>query len=123
VRFLIDECVSPDLCPVAHAAGHEAYHVAHHGWAALKDPHLVRKAIEHGLIIVTNNRDDFIKRLGSMDLHTGLVVILKHAQRDNQVAYFATVLEAINNRSDLINTVVEVDEKNNVAIYEMPRLK
>jgi predicted nuclease of predicted toxin-antitoxin system len=123
VRFLIDECLSPHLCSVAHAAGHEAHHVAHRGWASLKDWQLLPKILDESLIMVTNNRDDFVTLVGNAELHPGLVVIIENARRDRQTAHFAAVLQAIKNLSDLINTLVEVDEKSNVVFYEMPRLE
>ncbi len=37
LRFLIDECLSPTLCDVAHEAGHLAFHVAHRGLSGARD--------------------------------------------------------------------------------------
>jgi hypothetical protein len=108
---------------VAHAAGHEAYHVAHHGWASLKDPQLFRKILEDMLILVTNNRDDFLALIDNAEIHPGLVVILENTRRDRQIALFSKVLNAITYRNDLINTVAEVDDRGRVSFYEIPPLE
>jgi predicted nuclease of predicted toxin-antitoxin system len=123
VRFLIDECLTPRLCALAHEYGHEAYHVAHRGWGRLKDPQLLAKMLAESLVLVTNNRDDFVALIGDAELHPGLIVIVESVRRNEQVAYFATVLDAIGGREDLINTVVEVDGDRTVEVYELPRLR
>jgi predicted nuclease of predicted toxin-antitoxin system len=45
MRFLIDECLSPSLASLAHDRGLEAYHVAHRGWSAVKDPQQLSERI------------------------------------------------------------------------------
>jgi predicted nuclease of predicted toxin-antitoxin system len=107
VRFLIDECLTPRLCILAHEYGHEAYHVAHRGWGRLKDPQLLAKMLAESLVLVTNNRDDFVALIGDAELHPGLIVIA----------------ESVRGREDLINTVVEVDADRTVEVYELPRFR
>jgi predicted nuclease of predicted toxin-antitoxin system len=41
VKFLIDECLTPDLVERATARGFYAAHVAYHGLAATKDWNLM----------------------------------------------------------------------------------
>jgi hypothetical protein len=41
IRFLIDECLSIDLIPIASAAGHEAQHVARIGKAGWSEWNVV----------------------------------------------------------------------------------
>ena len=83
------------MCAAAHAAGHEAYHVVHRGWSSLKDPQLFLKLLDEELIMVTNNRDDFVDLVRGAAIHPGLVIILESTRRNRQVALFLTVLEAI----------------------------
>jgi len=123
VRFLVDECLTPRLCTLAHEYGHEAYHVAHRGWGRLKDPQLLAKMLAESLVLVTNNRDDFVALIGDAELHPGLIVIVESVRRNEQIASFATALDAIGGREDLINTVVEVDGDRTVEVYELPRLR
>lgn len=82
MRVLIDECLSVRLVEVAQQAGFEAYHVAHRGWAALKDPALFVRIQDESFTFVTNNRDDFIALVREVDLHAGLIVILPNVRRD-----------------------------------------
>ena len=95
MRFLIDECLSPTLVGVAHEAGFEAYHVAHHGWAGLKDPQLFQRILAENFVFVTNNRDDFRALVGDVELHPGLVVILENAPRAVEIEFFRHALTEI----------------------------
>jgi predicted nuclease of predicted toxin-antitoxin system len=121
MKLLIDECLSPVLAEEAHAAGFEAYHVAHHGWRSLKDPQLYRKILEEELILVTNNRDDFLQLIGAQELHPGLIVILENVRRDRQVDYFRAALEILKSMTDMINKVIEVASDGSVTVYDLPR--
>lgn len=58
MRFLIDECLSIDLIPIA---GHDAQHVARIGKAGWKDWNVVRTAADGDFVLVTNNASDFRK--------------------------------------------------------------
>lgn len=120
MKFLIDECLSPALVKVAHEAGHEAYHVAHHGWGGLTDVQLRTHLLDQDLILVTNNRSDFLALLGAVELHPGLIIILENVRRVEQVACFGRALGAIRGQAELINRVVEVDGRQQVTIYDLP---
>ena len=61
MRFLIDEYLSPKNVDVAHAAGFDAYHVAHRGWSGLPDSSILAHVLEEEMILVTNNRHDFLQ--------------------------------------------------------------
>jgi len=69
VRFLIDECLSPQLVVVAREAGHEARHVAHVGRAGWKDWNVVRYAGAENLVLVTNNAGDYRRLYAAEPLH------------------------------------------------------
>lgn len=119
MKFLIDECLSPALVNVAHGAGHEAYHVAHHGWGGLTDVQLRTHLLDQDLVLVTNNRSDFLALLGAVELHPGLIVILENVRRDEQVKCFRSVLGAIRDQGELINRVAEVDGRRKVRVYDL----
>lgn len=121
MKFLVDECLSPVLVDEAHAAGFEAYHVAHRGWSSLKDPQLYRRILEADLILVTNNRDDFLHLIGREERNPGLIVILENVRRGEQVELFRAALEALTGMTDMINKVMEVARDGSLTVYELPR--
>jgi predicted nuclease of predicted toxin-antitoxin system len=120
MKFLIDECLSPELVAVAHDAGYEAYHVAHRGWSGETDPRIVGRLLDEELILVTNNRDDFLALMGGVDLHPGLIVIIDNVRRSEQVDLFALALQVAGTMTSLINKVVEVGVDGAISVYELP---
>jgi predicted nuclease of predicted toxin-antitoxin system len=90
MKFLVDECLSPALTAVAHDAGHEAYHVVHRGWSGESDPRILQHLLAEELVLVTNNRDDFLALVQGVDVHPGLVVIVQNVRRSEQVRLFAS---------------------------------
>ena len=60
MKFLIDECLSPELVALARARGfHESTHVTWLGMRSRKDWTIVRRAVKDGFILVTSNTVDF----------------------------------------------------------------
>ena len=60
MKFLIDECLSPELAALARARGfHKSTHVTWLGMRSRKDWTIVRRAVKDGFILVTNNTVDF----------------------------------------------------------------
>ncbi len=123
MRFLIDECLSPSLVDVASEQGFLAYHVAHRKWSGLKDPQLLIKLLDEELILVTNNRDDFLGIMGDVKLHPGLVVIMENVPRDQQMRLFSTALEVLAQVSSMVNKVLEVSSDGSIAMYDLPNLE
>ena len=119
-RFLIDECLSPELAGVAREEGHDAGHVAQSGRAGVKDWYLVPFIVENDLIFVTNNARDFRRLYAELDLHPGLVLILPKVSRDRQKELFRSALAEIGRRRDIINQLVEVDVEGRVSVLEWP---
>lgn len=120
IRFLLDECVSPLLQAVAEEFGYHATFIDHLGWRTLKDHQLLPRLIEKDLVLVTNNREDWIALLGNAEAHPGLVVIRENVPRARQISYFAQCLIAIYSLDDMVNTVVEVDRDDVVTVYALP---
>ncbi len=59
MKFLIDECLSPALVMLAHERGHgESTHVTWLGLRSRKDWSIVRRAVNDGYVLVTNNSTD-----------------------------------------------------------------
>jgi hypothetical protein len=74
VKFLIDECLSPDLAKLARESGYpESSHVRWLGLAGAKDHVVTRRAVDDGYVLVTHNTTDFRGLYGREDLHVGLV--------------------------------------------------
>ena len=124
MKFLIDECLSIDLIPVASAAGHEARHVARIGKAGWKDWNVARYAAEGDFVLVTNNASDFRKIYATTALHAGLIVIVPNVGRALQSELFRAALEAVTMSGDLVNRVLEVaveGDEVTLDLYDLPQ--
>lgn len=76
MKFLIDECLSPDLVAIARDRGFSlSTHVTWLGLRSKKDWTIVRRAVEDGYVLVTNNSTDFTSLVGREDVHSGLVCL------------------------------------------------
>ena len=76
MKFLIDECLSPELVALARARGfHESTHVTWLGMRSKKDWAIVRRAVRDGFVLVTNNTADFAAIYGREEIHAGLVCL------------------------------------------------
>lgn len=123
MRFLIDECLSPTLCDVAHEAGHLAFHVAHRGLSGARDYRLREVIVHEELILVTNNWRDLDQFLGKAELHPGIMIMKENVPRERQKALFSALLAAAVKITDLINKILEVDNDENVQAYERPTVR
>jgi predicted nuclease of predicted toxin-antitoxin system len=122
MKFLIDECLSPNIVTVANDRGFEAYHVAHRGWGGCTDRRLLQHLLEEELVLVTNNRDDFLDLVSGVELHPGLLVILPNVRRAGQIALFGRGLEAVSKMTSLVNKVVDIHAGGLVRVSEVPNL-
>jgi predicted nuclease of predicted toxin-antitoxin system len=124
MKFLVDECLSPNLVAVARRRGHEAAHVAHVGRAGWKDWNVVRYASEGDFVLVTNNADDFRRLYAAQALHAGLVIILPNVGRGLQRKLFSAALDRLAVEGEPINRALEVDlidgEKVTFTFYDLP---
>ncbi len=74
MKFLIDECLSPDLAKLARERGYpESSHVRWLGLAGAKDHVVTRRAVDDGYVLVTHNTADFRGLYGREEVHVGLV--------------------------------------------------
>jgi predicted nuclease of predicted toxin-antitoxin system len=110
MRFLIDECLHESLVAVANHAGFGAAHVNHLGLSGKPDWALAGRIVEGEFTFVTNNRVDFIRLFGKMDLHAGLIIIVPNAVPHVQQALFRAALQFVEGK-ELINSVIEVTLK------------
>ncbi len=96
MKFLVDECLSPELVELARVHGHsESTHVTWLGLSGCKDWTIARRAIDDSFVLVTNNRLDFLTLYEQEALHGGLVCLnAAHStmSRDQQKRLFALAL-------------------------------
>lgn len=127
MKFLIDECLSPDLAAIARDRGfYQSMHVTWLGLRSKKDGILVRRAVEDGYVIVTNNSTDFTPLVGREEIHAGLVCLNIAPDRmslEVQKDLFEYALDQLANEEP-INEVLEItltaQEIIRAARYEWP---
>jgi len=107
MRFLIDECLHESLVGAAHDAGFEATHVNHLGLSGKPDWELAERIGKDEFTFVTNNRVDFIRLFGGMELHAGLIIIVPNAAPTIQRAISEAAILYLAGR-ELINAAIEV---------------
>jgi hypothetical protein len=135
LRFLIDECLSPELVRVAVEAGYAGSTcVRDRGWAGTKDWKLIAHIVDGDFTFVTCNSVDFRgagpgKLSGEhakQSIHAGLVCLNSVEALDlaRQVDLFQLVLAEVARLDDLINRAIEVFEAANgsvdISVYEIP---
>jgi predicted nuclease of predicted toxin-antitoxin system len=122
MRFLIDECLHESLVGVAHGAGFEATHVNHLGLSGRPDWELAEWVVKDEFTFVTNNRIDFIRLFGEMELHAGLMVIIPNVVPSVQRALFEAAILYLAGK-ELINSAIEVNLEGKTVKcieYEIP---
>ena len=135
LKFLIDECLSPELVGVAHAAGHlETTCVRNLGRSGTKDWDLMPLVIAGDFTLVTNNSKDFRGRTPGQpgglhakeEIHAGLVCLNTEIGMDidKQRELFEIALEELAGVADLVNQALEVTEREDgsveVVFYAIP---
>lgn len=76
MKFLIDECLSPTLATIARTRGFpESTHVTWTGLRSRQDWALLRRAVDDGYVLVTNDRADFTSLMEREPVHPGLVCV------------------------------------------------
>ena len=111
MKFLVDECLSPDLVALARKRGHvESTHVTWLGLRSRTDGFIVRRAIDDGYVLVTNNMADFASLLSRQRVHAGLVclnVAPGLMSLDVQKRLFALALDRLGD-NEPINELLEI---------------
>ncbi len=111
MKFLVDECLSPELVALARVQGfHESTHVTWLGMRSRQDWTIVRRAIENGIVLVTNNTVDFTALYGREEIHAGLVclnVAPGLMSLDVQKALFRPALDRLGG-AEPVNEALEV---------------
>ena len=137
MKFLVDECLSPELTKLAHARGHgESSHVVWLGQAGRKDWELKTLILDGDWTFVTKNSIDFrgpAAKPGSrgqyadVAIHAGLVCLNgpPGMTLDMQIELFEPALSELEADPDLLNQVLEVTlDENELHIrrYKLPSI-
>jgi hypothetical protein len=136
MKFLIDECLSPELAKIAREKGHaETSHVGWLGLGGLKDWELKPVILDGDWTFVTKNSADFRGakddpgtngQYADVAIHAGLVCLNgpPGMDLDMQIELFEQALTELDD-DDLVNQVLEVtledEETLRVVRYTLPK--
>jgi len=138
LKFLIDECLSPDLAQLARDRGyHASFHVTWLGKAGWKDWQLRDLIIEQDWTFVTRNSVDFRGpadqpgsegQYANVPIHAGLICINGTGRMTGEVEIelFTAVLDQIGAAEYLVNEVIEAylceeeDGEFEIVRYSLP---
>lgn len=127
MKFLIDECLSPELAAVALARDfHGSSHVTWLGMRSRKDWTIVRKAVEEGFVLVTNNTVDFTALYERQEIHAGLIclnVAPNLMRLDVQRSLFVLALERLGDAepvNEVLDITLEADGVVRIERYTWP---
>ncbi len=128
MKYLIDECLSPDLAKLARRHGYpDSTHVSWLGLAGAPDWTLSRRAVDEGYVFVTHNTVDFRPLYEREGLHVGLIGFNTSPRVMGLALQTRLFLLAMNELADEepYNTALEitVDSARRVMIerYPLPR--
>jgi hypothetical protein len=135
MKFLVDECLSPELTKLAHAQGHgESSHVVWLGLAGRKDWELKPLILAGDWTFVTKNSVDFRGppeksgakgQYADVTIHAGLVCLNgpPSMDLDMQIELFEQALDELETDADLVNQVLEItweEDALHVRRYRLP---
>lgn len=135
MKFLVDECLSPELVQRAHAIGYgESSHVVWLGRAGWKDWELKPFILGGDWTFVTKNSVDFRGpgaapgskgQYADVAIHAGLICLNgpPGMNLDLQMELFDQALDEIAADGDLVNQVLEItmeDDSLHVRRYRLP---
>lgn len=104
MRFLLDENLSPKVCPLLDAAGHDAVHVRDCALAGAPDAAVLAYAARDSRIVVTADRADFGRELAGSGDATPSVILLRQLARVVRAADVTALLIA-NLTPDIIDAL------------------
>ena len=128
MKFLIDECLSPELAVIARARGfQESTHVTWLGMRSRKDWTIVRRAIAEGFVLVTNDTVDFTALYKREEIHAGLVclnIAPSLMSLEVQKSLFLLALKKLGQdepTNEVLDVTVDADGVIRVERYDLPR--
>lgn len=138
MKFLVDECLSPELAKLARARGHgESSHVVWLGRGGLKDWELKPVILAGDWTFVTKNSVDFRGpdaspgskgQYADVALHAGLVCLNgpPGMDLDMQIELFGQAMDELAADADLVNQVLEItweEDELHVRRYRLPEFE
>lgn len=135
MKFLIDECLSPELTKHAHARGYgESSHIVWLGRAGLKDWELKPLILQDDWTFVTKNSVDFrgsaekpgVKgQYADVAIHAGLICLNgpPGMDLDMQLELFEQALDELESDADLVDQVLEItmnESTIDIRRYQLP---
>jgi len=127
VRFLIDECLSPNLTLALLRAGHYAEHPRDRGNLGASDRAVLERCLDLNLVVVTHNAGDFRKLAGTTDIHPG-IIIMDEVPYEESLALMKTVIKhvAVASKAQtpddyMVNRVIEIDVSSRIKDYPLPK--
>jgi hypothetical protein len=127
VKFLIDECLSPDLAKLARERGYpESSHVRWLGLAGAKDHVVTRRAVDDGYVLVTHNTADFRGLYGREEVHVGLLALNTAPglmSLDFQLRLFLLALSELGGEeawNEVLEITVDADRTVKIEWYDLP---
>ena len=122
MRFLVDECLSPNYVGRLAQRGYpDAIHPIHVGLLGVGDHRILARALQDDRIIVTANRADFKKLLSREQLHPGAIIVegLEKEPAWALILFAIAFVELQSRPADyMVNRVVEVSSMHGVNAYD-----
>ena len=102
ISLMLDEGVTPTMCPGLHAANVDAYHVRDRKLEGTEDFHLWERAKKENRAVVTINRGDFYELASREKNHPGVVVIPANQKRADQIQFVLSAIGWANGRNTIV---------------------
>lgn len=92
MRFLLDHDVPEDIAYVLAALGHQVQKLRELAPTTVPDESVLRLAAEHGSVLITCNRDDFLALAAHLP-HAGLIILVRRRSRAHERAALVALLD------------------------------
>lgn len=102
LALILDEPVTPSMCPELHRANVDAYHVRDRNLCGMRDDQIWARAHSERRAVVTTNGVDFRALAENDETHPGVVVIPAYGNKIQQLAYVMGVVHWANEANALL---------------------
>lgn len=92
MKFFLDHDVPAEVSRVLSQAGHDVRKVMEVMSPTTIDSEVLAYAIEHGRVLITCNRDDFLSLAARKD-HAGIVIVIRRRTRIAECAALIRLLD------------------------------
>ena len=92
MRFFLDHDVPSEIARVLRAEGHHVVELRDVLATGALDQEVLQCAQDHGMLMVTCNRDDFLA-LAAQHPHPGLIVLIRRRTRQAECAHLLRLLD------------------------------